>query len=192
MQQEVIQAQGDNDRQIGQESIGKQDLPDDRNIRKAGDRGAVGRRSRLDGDLADAACQLGQRAAEEVSEADAEGGQRKTDDVLVCPEGDGQDTVDQTAEHRHEDGKQERDQDAQKSAGVLSCCFLIEEARDQARNSAHVHDAGNTEVQVPGFLCQDLAGCTEKDRNALHDGALYKCQNDFHYASSPFFLNSTL
>ena len=36
--------------------------------------------------------------------------------------------------------------------------LLIEERTDNAADAAHIHDAGNTQVQVAGFLGEDLAG----------------------------------
>ena len=47
--------------------------------------------------------------------------------------------------------------------------LLIEERADDAADAAHIHDAGDTQVQVTGFLRQDLAGAAEQQGDALHD-----------------------
>ena len=67
----------------------------------------------------------------------------------------------QGAEHGDHDGKE----------GVQCrrrCGLLIEERADNAADAAHIHDAGNTEVQVAGFFREDLAGAAEQQGDALH------------------------
>ena len=47
--------------------------------------------------------------------------------------------------------------------------LLIEEGPDNAANTAHIHNTGNAQIQVAGFLRQGLAGGAVEQRNALHD-----------------------
>ena len=86
------------------------------------------------GDLAHAAGQLVEAAAEEVGHAAAEDGQRKTGDVLVGPEGDGEEGVNQPAEG----GKQEAAYEAEDQThhGGGAAVQFVEERGDQTADGA--------------------------------------------------------
>ena len=51
---------------------------------------------------------------------------------------------------------------------------LIHEGGRQTGDAAEVHDAGDAEVQVAGFLRDDLAERAEHDNRAEHDGRVQK------------------
>ena len=64
-----------------------------------------------------------------------------------------------------------RDADGQEGVHLLhGHGLLIEERADDAADAADIHDAGDAQVQVAGFLRQDLAGAAVEQRDALHDG----------------------
>ena len=127
---------------------------------------------------------LDQRAAEKVSEANAEGGQRETGHVLVGAERDGQKTVDQRGKQRADQAGKQRDQHTDR--GNVDRGIFIEEGPDHARYGADIHDAGNAEVQVPGFLGDDLAYRSEEQRRTEHDGAIEKLSDQIHNQFSSF------
>ena len=48
--------------------------------------------------------------------------------------------------------------------------LLIQEGTDDTADTAHIHDTGDTEVQVTGLLRQDFTGTAEQQGDTLHDG----------------------
>ena len=98
-------------------------------------------------------------AAEEVADARAEGGQSKARDVLVCAERYGQEAVDEGHQTAAEQGAHKRNQDAQERDRFFAE-VLVQIAADNAGNAAHIHDAGNPQIQVTALFGQNLAGCT--------------------------------
>ena len=70
--------------------------------------------------------------------------------------------------------------------GGIGIVELIEEGGRQSRDTAQIHDAGDAQVQVAGFLCQDLAHGAEQDDGAELDGRLNQLNNlvDAHLAPS--------
>ena len=182
--EDVGRHDGDDHGQIGQETVREEDLaepaelPGERKSRAEiiargghGDAGHV------------AACDLDQRAAEEVADAGAERGEGKTGHVLVRAESDRKEGIDQTHQQGAGQRAQKRDQDGRQRMDDGRGTF-VEEGSDHAADAAHVHDARNTEVQVAGLFRNDLTGRTVEKRNALHDCALKK--SDPHYLFSPF------
>ena len=103
---------------------------------------------------------LYKRTAEEVAEAHAEGGHSKTGDILICSEGHSKETEKKSHQKRADQTKKRRDQHGQR--GIQSIgrgkALLIKESADHAADAAHIHDTGNTEVHVAGFLGNDFAG----------------------------------
>ena len=83
----------------------------------------------------------------------------KAGDVLVGAERDGQEAVEQAHQQASPTGEQSIGMPmARKRVHVRRRDgLLIEERADDAADAADVHDAGNAEVQVAGFLRQDLA-----------------------------------
>ena len=119
----------------------------------------------------------------EVGHTAAEDGQRQAGDVLVGPEGDGQETVQQTAQGGGGERRQQRDHQTHETGGI-GIVELIEEGGRQSRNTAQIHDPGDAQVQVAGFLCQDLAHGAEQNDGAELDSRLNQLNNlvDAHLA----------
>ena len=171
--EEVGGQQRQQDSQIRQEAVGQEHLPKDpqlvgkgQGLTEIGAGGGQGDGGHL------TAGELDEGAAEEVADAHAEGGHGKAGHVLVGPEGHRQQAVQQTHQQRAQQGAQHRDSNGQKAVhrgrrGGL----LVEERTDDAADAAHIHDAGDAQIQVAGFLRQDLAGAAVQQGDALHDRA---------------------
>ena len=108
-----------------------------------------------------------EEVTEEVTEANAEGGEGKTGHVLVCSEGYGEECV---YEGRCERSEQTADKGNEycENGGYCHTRILIEEAADYARDSADIHDAGDTEVKVTRFFGDYLTCRAEEKGSALN------------------------
>lgn len=62
-------------------------------------------------------------------------------------------------------------QDAHGCFGIFRPVF-IQKRTHQARDAAHIHDAGNAEIEVSGLFRHDLARGPEENRDSLYDGPL--------------------
>ena len=75
-------------------------------------------------------------------------------------------------QQRAQQGAQHGDHNGQKAAHLVGGHgLLIEERADDAADTAHIHDAGDTQVQVAGLLGEDLAGAAVQQGDTLHDRA---------------------
>lgn len=139
------------------------------------------------GDLT--AGELDQGAAEEVADAHAEGGHGQAGNVLVGPQGHRQEAVQQAHQQRTQQGAQHGDQNGQKAAHLVGGHgLLIEERADDAADTAHIHDAGDTQVQIAGLLGEDLAGAAVQQGDTLHDRAGDEGYNiKIHFLTPPSF-----
>ena len=115
--------------------------------------------------------ELHHRGTEKVTESNAKGGDGQTGYILVGPQGHGQETIQQPHQQGAEERTDQRDQHSQKRI-KLRYMLLIQKRTNHAADTAHIHNTGNTQVQVAGFLRQDLAGGAEQNRHALHHGTL--------------------
>ena len=172
--QDVGDDERDGDGDVSEESVGEEQLAEDAALVRKG-QGTVEVRAggaERDGGHR-AAGQLDEGAAEEVADAHAEGGERQAGHVLVGAQGDGEEAVDKPGQQRAQQAGAKRDGDSQEAVHVRrgGQGLLVEEGADDAADAADVHDAGNAEVEVAGFLRQRLAGAAEEQRDALHDGA---------------------
>ena len=183
--EEQLEHHGQHDGQIHHEAIVQQQPAHYAEVRDGVDGGPVHGAGGGHGDLAHAAGHGVQGAAEEVGHAAAEDGQRQAGDVLVGPEGDGQETVQQTAQGGGGERRQQGDHQTHEAGGI-GVVELIEEGGRQSRDAAQIHDPGDAQVQVAGFLCQDLAHGAEQDDGAELDGRLNQLNNlvDAHLAPS--------
>ena len=171
--QEIGGQQGQDNGQIRQEAIGQEDLAEPaqtlgkgQGLGKIPAGGGQGDGGHL------AAGELDQGAAEEVADAHAEGGHGQAGNVLVGPQGHRQEAVQQAHQQRAQQGAQHGDQNGQKAAHLVGGHgLLIEERADDAADTAHIHDAGDTQVQVAGLLGEDLAGAAVQQGDTLHDRA---------------------
>ena len=107
-------------------------------------------------------------AAKEVAKAYAEGGQRQAGNVLVGAERHGQHAVNQSAKHGQRKRADQRQQSGHQHVGIFHPVF-IQESRHQAANAAHVHDAGNAEVQIAAFFGEDFTRRAIQQGNALNN-----------------------
>ena len=110
---------------------------------------------------------------EEISEAHAEGRHGETGHVLVGPEVNREEAIQKS----HDEGAQKRSPGRDQYADQRierGCILLIQEGPDDAADTADVHDAGNSEVQVSGFFGNGFTGTSEKKRYALGDSTRYK------------------
>ena len=171
--EEVGSEKCNDDREVSQEAVGQEDLTepagrlgDGKGFAEIG----AGCGERDGRDLT--AGELDERATEEVADADAERGKGKTGHVLVRAKRNRQQAVNQAheeracqrAEHRNTDG-------GQRAHFGCGNGLLIEERANNAADTADIHHARNTEVQVAGFFGEDLTGAAVEKGNALHDGA---------------------
>ena len=190
LRQEVPDRNGEDQRDVGQKAVGEQERPQTEPAGEAVKEvdegiGVVAERLRGHGhgDLADAAGELVEAPAEEVAHAGAEDRQGQAGDVLVRPQGDGQEAVDEAAQRGGKERRDEAHDDAQRrvwlDAGIGAVDVFIHEGGRQTGDAAEVHDAGDAEVQVAGFLRDDLAERTEHDDRAEHDGGMQKVR-EFH------------
>ena len=139
------------------------------------------------GDLTNAARHGVQGAAEEVGHAAAEDCQGQTGDILVGAKRDGQEAVEQAAQRRGKECRNKAQQQRYDGNGVRGSIF-IGESTGKAGNTAQLHDPGNTQVQVTGFLGDNLAKRAEEDDRTKYDG---RHEQVDHLLSAPFFLRKT-
>ena len=129
-----------------------------------------------DGDLAHAAGQLVEAAAEEVADAGAEDRQGQTGDVLVRAQADGQEGVDEAAQGRRQEAGQQAHEYAQghvgRNARPDTVDVLIGEGGAQTGDAAQVHDARDAQVQIAALLGHDLAQGAEQNDRAEDDGGV--------------------
>ena len=79
--------------------------------------------------------------------------------------------VQQSHQQRAQQGAQHGDAHRQQAVHLRRRDgLLIEKRPDDAADAAHIHDAGDAQIQVAGFLRQDLAGAAVQQGDALHDG----------------------
>ena len=188
--QEIGGQQGQDNGQIRQEAIGQEDLAEPAQTLGKGQglgKIAAGGGQGNGGDLT--AGELDQGAAEEVADAHAEGGHGQTGNVLVGPQGHRQEAVQQAHQQRAQQGAQHGDQNGQKAAHLVGGHgLLIEERADDAADTAHIHDAGDTQVQIAGLLGEDLAGAAVQQGDTLHDRAGDEGYNiKVHFLTPPSF-----
>ena len=188
--QEIGGQQGQDNGQIRQEAIGQEDLAEPAQTLGKGQglgKIAAGGGQGNGGDLT--AGELDQGAAEEVADAHAEGGHGQTGNVLVGPQGHRQEAVQQAHQQRAQQGAQHGDQNGQKAAHLVGGHgLLIEERADDAADTAHIHDAGDTQVQIAGLLGEDLAGAAVQQGDTLHDRAGDEGYNiKIHFLTPPSF-----
>ena len=149
--EKIGRKQRDDDGKVSEEAVGQEDLTeptaDAQRLAEVGARRAQRDRGNL------AVGQLDERAAEEVADADAERCERKTGDVLVGAQRDGQQAVEKPHQKRAEQRAEHRDPDGKKSVHVCrGRRLLVEERADDAADTADVHHARDTEVQVAGLF----------------------------------------
>ena len=172
--QEEVDADGQHNGQIDHETVAEDQAADgevpDGQGGQARDGGPVGRAGGGHRDLPHAAGHGVQAAAEEVGHAAAEDGQGQAGDVLVGPEGDGEKAVEQAAQRRGQEGRGEGEDEAEHRGGIR-VVELVEEGGRQTGDAAQVHDAGDAQVQIAGFLGEDLTHGAEED-----DGAEDHCR----------------
>ena len=157
MLEEVGGYERDDYRGVGEKAVGEEKVSDFSELRSKRKRGfkAVARRAqRYRGDVASG--YLDERAAEEVAEADAEGRHRKTRNVLIRTQRDGQEAVEQTHERRAENAREQGNEHREERV-YRGGVFLIEERTDNAGDTADIHYAGDTEVQVAALFGYSLA-----------------------------------
>jgi len=188
--QEIGGQQGQDNGQVRQEAIGQEDLAKPAQTLGKGQglgKIAAGGGQGNGGDLT--AGELDQGAAEEVADAHAEGGHGQTGNVLVGPQGHRQEAVQQAHQQRAQQGAQHGDQNGQKAAHLIGGHgLLIEERADDAADTAHIHDAGDTQVQIAGLLGEDLAGAAVQQGDTLHDRAGDEGYNiKIHFLTPPSF-----
>ena len=168
---------------IGEEAVAEEQLTYHGQFAEYGDGSAEGACGGGGGQLTNAAGQLGQGAAEEVAKAHAEGGQRQTGHVLVGAQGNGKHAVNQRAQSAHQQAAQQGNQQTHEGDGVGGAVFVQERA-DEAGNAAHVHQTGNTKVEVAALFGEDLTVGAQQKRDALRDGFLQKYKNQTHAFTS--------
>ena len=170
--QEIGGQQGQDNGQIRQEAIGQEDLAEPAQTLGKGQglgKIAAGGGQGDGGDLA--AGELDQGAAEEVADAHAEGGHGKAGHVLIGPQRHRQQAVQKSHEQGAKQGAEQGNADSQQSAHSLCGGGLfIEERADDAADAAHIHDAGDSQIQVAGFFGQNFTGAAIEQGNALHNG----------------------
>ena len=95
-----------------------------------------------------------------VTEADTEGGHGQTGHVLVRPQGNGQETVQQSHQQGTQQTAKHRNRNSEESVHICrtACRSLIEEGADDTADTSHIHNAGDSQIQVTGFLRDDLTG----------------------------------
>ena len=179
---------GHNDGQIHHEAVVEQQSAHSAEIGQAGDGGPVHGAGGGNGDLAHAAGHGVEAAAEEVGDTAAENGQRQAGDVLIGPEGNGQEAVQQSAQGGGQESGDEAHQQADDRGGVR-IVELVKEGSCQTGNAAQVHDAGDAQIQVAGFLRQDLTDGAVHNDGAEADGGLQQadqlCKSHLCSASFP-------
>ena len=178
-------ADGDrqNDGEIHEKAIGEKQLADIAHVRREGQRLFVCPRDVHQRQIRHIAFHdLDERAAEEVAEADTEGGDGKTGHILIGFERHGQEAIEQRHQKRTEKTAKQRNEHGKKVIHIFRTA-LIEKAADDAGNSADIHDAGDAEVEVAGFLRQNFAGRAEQKRRSLQDSALNKVDPSAHFSS---------
>ena len=174
---------------VGQKTVGQEDFAEPAQLvregqalAEAGAGGAQGDEGYL------TAGDFNEGAAEEVAEAHAEGGHGKAGNVLVGPEGYGEEAV----QKPHEEGAQQRAQQGnshrQEPNHILSGGngLLIHKCADHAADTAHIHDAGNAQIQVAGLFRKGFAGGAEEQRDALDHGSGDKGYKIKHCPFPPF------
>jgi len=185
LRQEEPDRNGEDDRHIGQKAVGEQERAQTELAGEAVKEIDEGKRVVAEclrghgyGDLADAAGELVEAPAEEVADAGAEDRQGQAGDVLVRAQRDGQEAVDEAAKRGGEERRDETHNDAQRRARLDPCVdavdVFIHERGRQTGDAAEIHDTGNAEVEVAGFLRDDLAERAEHDNRAEHDGRVQK------------------
>ena len=182
--------QGNHHGQISQKAVGQEDLAKPPQlIRKGqGQAEAVAGGGEDNGGKLTAG-ELDEGAAEEVAEANAKGGQGQTGDILVCPHGDGQEAVDKAHTQRAEHTGQQRDQNAKEriDLGGGGKGLLIQECPNDAADAAHIHDAGDAQIQIAGFFGEGFAGGAKEQRDSLGDGSGNESKKIKHRLSPPSF-----
>ena len=161
----------DGNGKVRQKAIGQEDLTEPAEIIRKGQSTAEEAAGGREGDGRHiTAGKLDKRAAEEVTKAHTEGGQRKTCHVLIGTEGHGQQAVNQTHDKRTQQTRQHGDTDGKESIHLLCRCnrLLIEERTDNTTDTAHIHHAGDTEIQIAGLFRECFTGAAQQQRNALH------------------------
>ena len=163
--------QRDHDRQINEETVGKEDASEPTEVRRKRQTGfeqdlRLRKRKRgLTGTR-----KLCQRTAEKVTDADTEGRQRKTGHILVGTQSDREERVDQSHQKRSHQCATQRNEDRQRGVHHIHG-VLVQECTCGTADTADIHDAGNTEVQMSRLFGDDLTGRTVEERRALHDRA---------------------
>ena len=155
---------------IGQEAIGKQQLPHHAGLVRKGQRPAeITAGGRQGNGRHVRAGELNQGAAEEIAEPHAEGGHGKAGHVLVGTEGHRQEAVQKSHQRRANQAAQQRKQNGQEAVHLGSGhCLLIQKGTNHAADAAHIHNAGDAQVQVAGLFRNGLAGGAEQQRHTLH------------------------
>ena len=160
--------------QVGQETIGKEDLADDSQmVRKKRDLRAECLSGGIYGSLPHDAGDTGEGTAQEISEAHTECSQCKTGYVLIGFQGYRQDAVDQGTDQGEQQTSDHGTHNAQKADRGI-CAVFIQKSACKTADGTHVHDAGDTHIQVAAFFCKDLSGSTVKERHTLGNGSLDK------------------
>ena len=119
---------------------------------------------------------------EVVAEAGAEHGQGQARDVLVGPEGDGQHGEDQGPQPRHQDGADQGDEEGDPGAGPSG--LLIEVHPGDPGDAPHEHHALHAQVQVAGFLRQQLSQQAEEQGSGGQDAGGEEVDEVAHAVSS--------
>ena len=109
---------------------------------------------------------------------------------LICVKGNGEEAVDQTHQHRADNGAEHGDQDRQRRYERCTGCVashFIEKCANNTADTTHIHNAGDTQVQVTGLFGDNFTGRTVQQRDAQGNGTGNKSKKHTHYACPPFF-----
>ena len=116
--------------------------------------------------------ELNQRTAEEVAEANAKGGYGKTGNVLIRSEGYGKKTEEKSHQKRADQAEECWDQYRKRGIqrGRRGKTLFVKKRADDTAYTANIHDTGNAEVHVAGFLRNDFTGGTIQQGDTLGNG----------------------
>ena len=71
---------------------------------------------------------------------------------------------------------------------IAAARLLVEKRPDHSANSAYVHDARNTEVEIARLFGDRFTCGTVQERNTLRYGTRYKGKNIKHALMPPFLV----
>ena len=130
--------------------------------------------------------------SEEFPVAHAEDGQRQAGDILVGPEGDGEEGIEEAPQGGGQKGRDKGQDHRHHGDGVPSGNALIEKRGDEAGGAAHIEKPLHAQVQVAGFLGQDLPQGAVHQGGAHEDGGHKKVHKECHAAASFCFFRKII